>query len=45
MSKANIIAVIVILVVLVGGGIALYKVDTGRGDRTSPDISAKTASD
>jgi hypothetical protein len=45
MSKPNIIAVIVILVVLIGGGITLYKMDTGQGDRTSPAISAKTASD
>jgi hypothetical protein len=45
MSKANIIAVIVIIVVLIGGGITLYKVDNGRGNRTSPDISARTASD
>jgi hypothetical protein len=39
MSTANVI------VVLIGGGITLYKMDNGQGDRTSPDISAKTASD
>jgi hypothetical protein len=45
MSRANIVAVIVIIVVLIGGGITLYKMDSGQGDRTSPAISAKTASD
>jgi hypothetical protein len=45
MSRANIIAAIVIVVVLIGGGITLYKMDNGQGDRTSPAISAKTASD
>ncbi len=45
MSKANIIAAIVIIVVLIGGGITLYEMDNGQGDRTSPAISAKTASD
>jgi hypothetical protein len=45
MSPANIIAAIVIVVVLIGGGITLYKMDNGQGDRTSPAISAKTASD
>jgi hypothetical protein len=45
MSGKNIVAAIVIIVVLVGGGLALYKVDDGRGDRTSHDISARTASD
>jgi hypothetical protein len=45
MSGKNIAAIIVIVVVLVGGGAAIYKLDNGRGDRTSHDISAKTASD
>jgi hypothetical protein len=45
MSKANIVAVIVIVVVLIGGGITLYKMDNGQGDRTNPAINAKTASD
>jgi hypothetical protein len=45
MSGKNIVAAIVIIAVIVGGGLALYKVDDGRGDRTSQDISAKTASD
>jgi hypothetical protein len=49
MSKANIFAVAVIVIVVVGGGAALYKLDTGRGDRTSSvngqNILAKTASD
>jgi hypothetical protein len=44
-KNINIIAVIVIIVVIVGGGAALYKLDNGRGDRTSSTISAKTASD
>jgi uncharacterized protein YxeA len=45
MTIKNIIAVIVIIVVLIGGGLALYKVDNGRGARSSRDITAKTASD
>jgi hypothetical protein len=44
-SSNNIIAAIVIIVVIVGGGAALYKLDNGHGNRTSADISAKTASD
>ncbi len=45
MSSKNIIAAIVIIVVIAGGGAALYKLDDGRGHRTSSDVSAKTASD
>jgi hypothetical protein len=45
MGKVNVIAAIVIIVVLIGGGVTLYKMDNGQGDRTSPAISAKTASD
>jgi hypothetical protein len=45
MSSKNIIAAIVIVVVIVVGGAALYKLDDGRGSRTSSTISAKTASD
>jgi hypothetical protein len=45
MSIKNILAAIVIIVVIIGGGAALYKMDDGRGARTSSDITAKTASD
>jgi carbamate kinase len=44
-SSKNIVAAIVIIVVIIGGGAALYKMDDGRGARTSSDITAKTASD
>ncbi len=44
-NSKNIVAIIVIVVVIAGGGAALYKFDNGRGDRTSSEISAKTASD
>jgi hypothetical protein len=45
MSKANIAAIVVIVLVLCGGAAALYHFDTGQGHRTSKEISAKTASD
>ena len=45
MNSKNVVAIIVIAVVLVGGGAALYKLDTGQGDRTSGTVSAKSASD
>ncbi|MGY8667825.1 hypothetical protein Q3C01_36455 [Bradyrhizobium sp. UFLA05-109] len=45
MGTKNIIALIVIAIVIVGGAVALRYVDTGQGARTSPGISAKTASD
>ena len=45
MDAKNIIALVVIAIVIVGGSIALRYVDTGQGARTSPGISAKTASD
>jgi hypothetical protein len=45
MSSKNILAAIVIVLVLVGGGAALYKLDTGQGNRTSQTVSAKSASD
>jgi hypothetical protein len=45
MSNKNIIAAIVIIVVVIGGGAALYKLDDGRGARTSSDVAAKSASD
>jgi hypothetical protein len=41
----NIIAAGVIALVILGGGAALYRLDTGQGDRTSPSVSARTASD
>jgi hypothetical protein len=44
-SRKNIVAAIVIIVVIIGGGAAIYKMDDGRGARTSSDITAKTASD
>ena len=45
MNTTNIVAAIVIVAVLIGGGVTLYKMDNGQGDRTSATISAKTASD
>jgi len=45
MSKANAIALIVVILVLCGGAAALYRLDTGRGDRTSGSVSARSASD
>ena len=45
MSAKNVIAAIVIIVVIGGGGVALYKLDDGRGARTSSTVAAKTASD
>jgi hypothetical protein len=44
-SSKNIVAATVIVVVIIGGGAALYKMDDGRGARTSSDITAETASD
>jgi hypothetical protein len=44
MTKTNIIAVIAIAIVLIGGASALYRLDTGQGNRTS-SVSARTASD
>lgn len=44
-SRMNIIAIIVIVLVLTGGAAALYRLDTGDGTRTSQAISARTASD
>ncbi|MBK3664739.1 hypothetical protein JJE66_26370 [Bradyrhizobium diazoefficiens] len=45
MSSKNAIAIVVIVLVLAGGAMALYRLDTGQGTRTSPSIAAKTASD
>lgn len=45
MSSKNVIAIVVIVLVLAGGAVALYRLDTGRGTRTSQSIAAKTASD
>ena len=45
MSTKNIIAVIIIAVVLVGGGAAIYKLDDGQGNRSSNAVSARSASD
>jgi len=45
MSTKNIVAVIIIAVVLVGGGAAIYKLDNGQGNRTSQAVSARSASD
>lgn len=44
-SLKNAIAIVVIVLVLAGGAMALYRLDTGQGTRTSQSISAKTASD
>jgi len=44
-SIKNLLAAIVIVAIIVGGGAALYKMDDGRGARSSSDIAAKTASD
>lgn len=45
MSTKNVIAIVAIVLVLVGGAAALYRLDTGEGTRTSRDVSARTASD
>jgi hypothetical protein len=45
MSTKNIVAIVIIAVVLVGGGAAIYKLDNGLGDRTSQTVSARSASD
>lgn len=45
MSKRDIIAILVIALVLAGGAVAPYRLDTGEGTRTSQAISARTASD
>ena len=45
MSTTNILATIVIVLILVAGGAALYKLDTGQGNRTSQTVSARSASD
>lgn len=45
LSSKNAIAIVVIVLVLAGGAMALYRLDTGQGTRTSPSIAAKTASD
>jgi hypothetical protein len=45
MSKLNIVAFVVIAVVIIGGAASLHLLDTGQGNRTSPDMSAKAASD
>lgn len=44
LSSKNAIAIVVVLV-LAGGAMALYRLDTGQGTLTSPSIAAKTASD
>ena len=45
MSTKNVIALITIVIVLVGGGVAIYKLDNGQGNRSSTSISARSASD
>ena len=45
MSKTNIAAIVVIILVLVDGGIALHYLDNGQGARDDKKISAKTAAD
>lgn len=45
MSSKNAIAIVIIVLVLAGGAMALYRLDTGEGARTSQSIAAKTASD
>ncbi len=49
MSKTNLFAAVVILVVIVGGGLALYKLDDGQGDRAASvqgkNISGQMAAD
>jgi hypothetical protein len=44
-KKKNILAAIVIVLVLVVGGLSLYRLDDGRSHRTDASISGKTASD
>ena len=45
MNFKNVLAAILVIVVIVGGGMAIYKMNDGHGARTSSDIAAKTASD
>ncbi|QQO36325.1 hypothetical protein JJC00_12540 [Bradyrhizobium diazoefficiens] len=45
MSSKNAIAIVIIVLVLAGGAMALYRLDTGEGTRTSQSVAAKTASD
>lgn len=45
LNSKNAIAIVVIVLVLAGGAVALYRLDTGEGARTSQSIAAKTASD
>ena len=45
MTLKNIAAIAIIAIVLIGGAIALHYVDTGRGNRTSNEVSSRTASD
>jgi hypothetical protein len=45
MTKANIIVVIAIAIVLIVGASALYRLDDGQGNRTNSTVSARTASD
>lgn len=45
MNLKNGLAAIVFVVVIVDGGMAVYKMNDGHGARTSSDIAAKTASD
>lgn len=45
LSSKNAIAIVVIVLVLAGGAVALYRLDTGESARTSQSIAAKTASD
>jgi hypothetical protein len=45
LRSKNAIAIVVIILVLAGGAMALYRLDTGEGTRTSQSVAAKTASD
>jgi len=45
LSRANVIAILVIVLVLAGGAVALHRLDNGQGTRTSRADSARTASD